>query len=83
MFAFVVYQDEIDAVGRARSKHGGTGGGNDERENTLNQLLVEMDGMGTTEGVVVLAGTNRKVRGEKKERRTCVQCAAGQDSTQL
>lgn len=46
-------------MGRSRSKHA-MGGGNDERENTLNQLLVEMDGMGTTEGVVVLAGTNRK-----------------------
>lgn len=55
----IVFIDEIDAVGRSR----GTGkfsGGNDERENTLNQLLVEMDGFSTTEGVVVLAGTNRK-----------------------
>lgn len=50
--------DEIDAIGRARGK-GGFAGGNDERENTLNQLLVEMDGFATTQGVVVLAGTNR------------------------
>jgi AFG3 family protein len=50
--------DEIDAIGRARGK-GGFAGGNDERENTLNQLLVEMDGFSTTQGVVVLAGTNR------------------------
>jgi ATP-dependent Zn protease len=50
--------DEIDAIGRARGR-GGFAGGNDERENTLNQLLVEMDGFATTAGVVVLAGTNR------------------------
>lgn len=50
--------DEIDAVGRARGR-GGFAGGNDERENTLNQLLVELDGFATTQGVVVLAGTNR------------------------
>ena len=50
--------DEIDAIGRSRGK-GGFAGGNDERENTLNQLLVEMDGFATTQGVVVLAGTNR------------------------
>lgn len=54
----IVFIDEIDAVARARSK-GGFSGGNDERENTLNQLLVEMDGFNTSEGVVVLAGTNR------------------------
>merc|ERR1719258_619991 len=54
----IVFIDEIDAVARARGK-GGFGGGNDERENTLNQLLVEMDGFNTTSGVVVLAGTNR------------------------
>jgi AFG3 family protein len=54
----IVFIDEIDAVARARSK-GGFSGGNDERENTLNQLLVEMDGFSSTEGVVVLAGTNR------------------------
>jgi len=54
----IIFIDEIDAVARSRNK-GGFGGGNDERENTLNQLLVEMDGFSTTEGVVVLAGTNR------------------------
>ncbi|KAF3577025.1 hypothetical protein DY000_02034700 [Brassica cretica] len=53
----IVFIDEIDAIGRARGR-GGLGG-NDERESTLNQLLVEMDGFGTTAGVVVLAGTNR------------------------
>ena len=52
-------RSQIDAVGRSRSRGGSFGGGNDERENTLNQLLVEMDGMGSTENVVVLAGTNR------------------------
>merc|ERR1712176_1288054 len=54
----IVFIDEIDAVGRKRGK-GGFGGGNDERENTLNQLLVEMDGFTTSSNVVVLAGTNR------------------------
>ncbi|KAL5709561.1 ATP-dependent zinc metalloprotease FTSH 10 [Ranunculus cassubicifolius] len=54
----IVFIDEIDAIGRARGR-GGMTGGNDERESTLNQLLVEMDGFGTTAGVVVLAGTNR------------------------
>ncbi|KAE8768749.1 Cell division protease ftsH-like protein, mitochondrial [Hordeum vulgare] len=54
----IVFIDEIDAIGRARGR-GGFSGGNSERENTLNQLLVEMDGFGTTAGVVVLAGTNR------------------------
>jgi AFG3 family protein len=54
----IIFIDEIDAVGRARSKAGAMGG-NDERENTLNQLLVEMDGFNPSEGVVVLAGTNR------------------------
>lgn len=53
----IIFIDEIDAVGRQRGR-GGVGG-NDERENTLNQLLVEMDGFDTTTGVVVLAGTNR------------------------
>ncbi|KAJ4891238.1 ATP-dependent zinc metalloprotease FTSH 3 [Raphanus sativus] len=53
----IIFIDEIDAIGRARGR-GGLGG-NDERESTLNQLLVEMDGFGTTAGVVVLAGTNR------------------------
>ena len=54
----IIFIDEIDAIGRQRGR-GGFAGGNDERENTLNQLLVEMDGFGTTAGVVVLAGTNR------------------------
>ncbi|XXG54563.1 hypothetical protein AAC387_Pa03g2410 [Persea americana] len=54
----IIFIDEIDAIGRARGR-GGLTGANDERESTLNQLLVEMDGFGTTSGVVVLAGTNR------------------------
>lgn len=54
----IIFIDEIDAIARARGR-GGFSGGNDERESTLNQLLVEMDGFGTTSGVVVLAGTNR------------------------
>ena len=53
----IVFIDEIDAVGRARSK--GNYGGSDERENTLNQLLTEMDGFGTNSAVIVLAATNR------------------------
>lgn len=56
----IIFIDEIDAVGRKRSKGGFAGGGNDERENTLNQMLVEMDGFNTNNNkVVVLAGTNR------------------------
>ena len=54
----IIFIDEIDAVGRARSK-GPNMGGNDERENTLNQLLTEMDGFGTKSGVIILAATNR------------------------
>ena len=54
----IVFIDEIDAVGRARGA--GHGGGNDEREQTLNQLLVEMDGFETNEGVIIVAATNRK-----------------------
>jgi AFG3 family protein len=54
----IIFIDEIDAIGRARGKSG-FAGGNDERENTLNQLLVEMDGFPTTANVVVLGGTNR------------------------
>jgi AFG3 family protein len=54
----IIFIDEIDAVGRQRGR-GGFSGGNDERENTLNQLLVEMDGFNPTTGIVVLAGTNR------------------------
>ena len=54
----IIFIDEIDAVGRARSNHPGMGG-NDERENTLNALLTEMDGFGTNSGVIILAATNR------------------------
>lgn len=53
----ILFIDELDAVGRTRG--GGLGGGNDEREQTLNQILVEMDGFGTTSGVIVMAATNR------------------------
>ena len=54
----IIFIDEIDAVGRARGKNPNMGG-NDERENTLNQLLTEMDGFGTNSGVIILAATNR------------------------
>ncbi|MBR5744116.1 MAG: AAA family ATPase, partial [Muribaculaceae bacterium] len=54
----IVFIDEIDAVGRARGRNPSMGG-NDERENTLNQLLTEMDGFGTNSGVIILAATNR------------------------
>ena len=54
----IIFIDEIDAVGRARSKNPAMGG-NDERENTLNALLTEMDGFGTNSGIIVLAATNR------------------------
>ncbi len=54
----IIFIDEIDAIGRARSKSVSMGG-NDERENTLNQLLTEMDGFGTNSGVIILAATNR------------------------
>mgnify|MGYP000037289558 FL=1 len=53
----IIFIDEIDAVGRQRGA--GLGGGNDEREQTLNQLLVEMDGFGANEGVILIAATNR------------------------
>ena len=53
----IVFIDEIDAVARKRGS--GLGGGHDEREQTLNQMLVEMDGFGTNEGIIVLAATNR------------------------
>jgi cell division protease FtsH len=53
----IIFIDEIDAVGRLRGE--GLGGGNDEREQTLNQLLVEMDGFDTTEGIILVAATNR------------------------
>ena len=53
----IIFIDEIDAVGRQRGA--GLGGGHDEREQTLNQLLVEMDGFTNNEGVIVMAATNR------------------------
>lgn len=55
----IVFIDEIDAVGRARGNGRSFNGGNDERENTLNQLLTEMDGFGSNSGVIILAATNR------------------------
>ncbi len=55
----IIFIDEIDAVGRSRSKNAFYSGANDERESTLNQLLTEMDGFGTNSGVIVLAATNR------------------------
>jgi len=53
----IIFVDEIDAVGRHRGA--GLGGGNDEREQTLNQLLVEMDGFEANEGIILIAATNR------------------------
>jgi AFG3 family protein len=55
----IIFIDEIDAIGRMRGKGGSMPGSNDERENTLNSLLVEMDGFGTDSGVIILAATNR------------------------
>ncbi|KAA6407120.1 MAG: AFG3 family [Lasallia pustulata] len=55
----IIFIDEIDAIGKSRAKAGSFGGGNDERESTLNQILTEMDGFNTSDQVVVLAGTNR------------------------
>ncbi len=55
----IIFIDEVDAIGRARGKSPMLGGGNDERENTLNSLLVEMDGFGTNSGIIILAATNR------------------------
>ena len=55
----IIFIDEIDAIGRARGRKNAMGGGNDERESTLNQLLTEMDGFGTNSGVIILAATNR------------------------
>ncbi len=56
----IIFIDEIDAVGRHRSAGGGGGGGNDEREQTLNQLLVEMDGFEPNDAVIIIAATNRQ-----------------------
>ena len=53
----IIFIDEIDAVGRQRGA--GLGGGHDEREQTLNQLLVEMDGFGANEGIIIISATNR------------------------
>ena len=53
----LIFIDEIDAVGRQRGS--GIGGGHDEREQTLNQLLTEMDGFGENEGIIIIAATNR------------------------
>lgn len=55
----IIYIDEIDAIGRKRSEGGQWDGGLGESEQTLNQLLVEMDGMASKEGVIILASTNR------------------------
>ena len=55
----IIFIDEIDSIARARSSNGGMGGGNDEREQTLNQILTEMDGFDGESGVVVIAATNR------------------------
>ena len=55
----IIFIEEIDAVGRARGRNSMMGGGNDERESTLNQLLTEMDGFGSNSGVIILAATNR------------------------
>ena len=55
----IIFIDEIDAVGRQRGA--GLGGGHDEREQTLNQLLVEMDGFGANEGIIIIAATNRPI----------------------
>ena len=64
----IIFIDEIDAVGRQRGT--GLGGGHDEREQTLNQLLVEMDGFGTNDGVVVLAATNSSPWRTSRRRRS-------------
>ncbi len=60
----IIFIDEIDAVGRHRGA--GLGGGHDEREQTLNQMLVEMDGFGANEGVIIIAATNRDIKGREE-----------------
>lgn len=67
----IIFIDEIDAIGRARGKNNVTGG-NDERENTLNQLLTEMDGFGTNEHVIVIAATNRADILDRTDRKSVV-----------
>jgi cell division protease FtsH len=67
----IIFIDEIDAVGRHRGA--GLGGGHDEREQTLNQLLVEMDGFGSNSGVIVIAATNRR---DILDRRFCARAAS-------
>ena len=57
----IIYIDEIDAIGRKRSESGNVGGAGGESEQTLNQLLVEMDGMGSQGGIIMLASTNRYI----------------------
>ena len=66
----IVFIDEIDAVGRQRGA--GMGGGNDEREQTINQLLTEMDGFEGNTGVIVLAATNRSLPGQGKAGHACM-----------
>ena len=72
----IIFVDEIDAVGRQRGA--GLGGGNDEREQTLNQMLVEMDGFETNLGVIVIAATNRP---DILDPACCVQAASTARST--